>query len=113
MPSEIDLSKLTEDELAELNHEVVTRLKMLRQMRRYEQMAAFKPGDRVSFESELRGCMVSGVVIRCNQKSVTLHADTGEQWRVTPGLLMKTVDAATSPAANPMLLRPGPLFERR
>jgi hypothetical protein len=54
----------------------------------------------------------SGIVIRCNQKSVTLRADSGEQWRVSPGLLMKTVDAQPS---SPTLLQlaPGPLFDRK
>ena len=113
MSIEIDLSKLTEEELVELNHEIVARLKVLRQMHRYEQMAAFRAGDRVSFMND-RGDVVSGIVVRFNHKSVTLHADNGERWRVSPGLLVRTIDAASpSSPAQPIALPPGPLFDRK
>jgi hypothetical protein len=108
---EIDLSNLTEDKLVDLNHQIIARLKRLRQMHRYEQMAAFDSGDRVAFASE-RGEIISGVVARFNQKSVTVHADGGQHWRVSPGLLMKTIDAAVAPA-RVIDLHPGPLFERK
>lgn len=108
----IDLSKLTEEELVDLNREIVGRLKMLRGLRRFEQIAAFRPGDRVAFMSDIRDGVVSGIVVRCNQKSVTLRTDSGEQWRVSPGLLMKTVDAQPSSSVQ-MQLAPGPLFDRK
>jgi len=109
MPIEIDLYDLTEEELVALNHEVIARLKQLRQVRRYEQMAAFAPGDRVSFMDE-RGSIVSGIVVRFNQKSVTLLTDGGVRWRVSPGLLVKAFDATVAPT-KPLELHPGPLFE--
>lgn len=111
MTSEFDLNDLSEDELVALNHEVVARIRQVRQMRRYEQMAAFNPGDRVSFMND-RASIVSGVVVRFNQKSVTLLTETGERWRVAPGLLVKTIDAVGA-ATSTMELSAGPLFERK
>ena len=31
--------------------------------------------------------MIKGIVIRCNRKTVTVHADNDRQWNVLPGFL--------------------------
>ena len=45
----IDIDKLTEEELIDLNHRIIERLRFLNQMRAHSQMLDFKIGDRVTF----------------------------------------------------------------
>jgi hypothetical protein len=45
----IDIDKLSEAELIDLNHRIVERLRFLSQMRRHSQMLDFKIGERVTF----------------------------------------------------------------
>lgn len=121
MPMAIDLSKLSEMELVELNHQIVERLRLMRQVRRYEQMAAIDPGERVSFTTD-SGQIISGIVVRFNHKTVTVRTEDGLSWRVSPSLLSKTADARTSNVRELHLRvaaqtvdgqNSGPLFERK
>ena len=82
----IDIDKLTEAELIDLNHRVVARLRFLGQMRAHAQMLEFKIGERVAFQPEGRP-PVLGMLTRYNRKTVTVVTDSGEQWNVSPGLL--------------------------
>jgi hypothetical protein len=45
----IDIDKLSEEELIDLNHRIVERLRFLNQMRAHSQMLDFKIGDRLLF----------------------------------------------------------------
>jgi hypothetical protein len=47
---EIDIDKLTEEELIDLNHRVVERLRFLDQMRAHSTMMKFSIGERVAFD---------------------------------------------------------------
>ena len=80
------LELLTEEELAQLNHVIVQRLRLMQQIRAHGQMVNLRVGQSVSFTSSA-GQHVRGVVARHNRKSVTIVTPTGEQWRVSPGLL--------------------------
>lgn len=82
----IDIDKLTESELVDLNHRVVERLRFLNQMRAHLEMLEFKIGDRVAFQSA-RTQTVQGTLVRYNKKTVTIIADDGRRWSVSPGLL--------------------------
>lgn len=84
----IDIDRLTEAELIELNNKVVARLRFLAQMRTHAQMLQFNIGDRVSFQPQDRP-LVTGMLTRYNRKSVTVITDSGQQWNVAPGLLRK------------------------
>ena len=44
----IDIDKLSENELIDLNHRIVARLRFLNQMRAHSQMLDFRIGDRVT-----------------------------------------------------------------
>jgi len=44
----IDVDRLTEPELIDLNRKIIERLRLLQQMRAHRQMLAFKIGDRVT-----------------------------------------------------------------
>lgn len=50
----------------------------------------FNEGDKVTFQSRKRGCIISGVIGKIsnrNKKSVPLLADDGTQWKVSPNVL--------------------------
>jgi len=102
----IDINKLTEAELIDLNNRIVERLKFLNQMRAHAQMLEFKIGDRVSFQPEGRPVVV-GMLTRYNKKTVTVITDSGEHWNVAPKFLRLVDDShgADSGDANVIPLR--------
>ncbi len=88
---EIDIDKLTEAELTDLNNRIVARLRFLSQMRAHAQMLEFKIGDRVSFQPEGHRRVV-GMLTRYNRKTVTVISDDGQRWNVSPTLLRRADD---------------------
>ena len=82
----IDIDKLNEDELIDLNNRIVARLRFLNQMRAHSQMLDFRIGDRVTFQPEGRPALF-GIITRYNKKTVTVITDSGQHWNVAPGLL--------------------------
>ena len=87
----IDIDRLTEAELVDLNHRIVARLKFLHQMRAHAAMLDFSLGERVCFQP--RGqALVTGVIVKYNQKTVTVLTPDGHQWNVAPTLLSKAVE---------------------
>ena len=48
----IDIDRLTESELIDLNHRIVARLRMFAQLRAHTSMLELKVGERVSFDTE-------------------------------------------------------------
>jgi hypothetical protein len=85
---EIDIDRLTEAELIDLNNRIVARLRFLSQMRAHAQMLDFKIGDRVSFQPEGHRSVV-GMLTRYNRKTVTVVSDDGQRWNVSPTLLCR------------------------
>ena len=84
----IDIDKLSEAELIDLNHRIVERLRFLNHMRAHSQMLDFKIGERVTFQPDGHPALF-GIVTRYNRKTVTVITDTGQQWNVAPGLLRR------------------------
>lgn len=82
------LRHMGEEDLIYLNHMVVERLNLLAQAKSTMQLAQFAEGDRVSFIAS-DGTAKYGRIMRLNKKTVSLHADDGQQWKVSPGLLRK------------------------
>ena len=95
----IDIDKLTEAELIDLNHRIVERLRLLNQMRAHSQMLDFRIGDRVSFQPDGHP-LVTGMLTRYNKKTVTVITDTGQRWNVTPSLLRRAEDARDAGDTN-------------
>jgi hypothetical protein len=95
----INIDRLTEAELIDLNHRVVERLRLLQHMRAHVDMLEFRIGERVTFQPDGRGS-VQGMLVRYNRKSVTVVTDDGRRWNVSPSLLSKMAppDMAESPA---------------
>ena len=84
----IDIDKLTEAELIDLNNRIVERLRFLNHMRAHAQMLAFRIGDRVSFQPQGRAPVV-GMLTRYNRKTVTVITDDGHHWNVSPQFLRR------------------------
>ena len=95
----IDIDKLTEAELIDLNHRIVERLRFLHQARAHAAMLRFRIGQRVSFRPEGRG-RITGTVTRYNKRSVTILTGDGQRWTVAPGLLEGEADAAPQGASK-------------
>ena len=100
----IDIDKLSEDELIDLNNRIVARLRFLNQMRAHSQMLDFRIGDRVTFQPEGRSPLI-GIITRYNKKTVTVITDGGQHWNVTPGLLRKAAAPDNVRADNPKVVQ--------
>lgn len=85
----VDIDKLSETELIDLNNRIVERLRFLDRQRAHTQMMEFSVGDKVTFEPGGRPPVV-GILTRYNRKTVTVITDQGERWNVAPSLLSKT-----------------------
>jgi hypothetical protein len=95
----IDIDKLSEEELIDLNHRIVQRLRMINQLYAHAQMMEFKIGDRVSFKPEGHPPIV-GMLTKYNQKTVTIITDDGHRWNVSPSLLSRMDVSAKSPPSG-------------
>ncbi len=84
----IDIDKLTEAELVDLNNRIVERLRFLSQMRAHKEMLEFKIGDRVAFQPAGRGEVV-GMLTRYNRKTVTVITEDGQRWNISPVFIRK------------------------
>lgn len=82
----IDIDRLSEPELIDLNRRIVERLRFLNQMRAHRDMLEFRIGDRIGFQTD-RSHIIHGTITRYNKKTVTVIADDGRRWNVSPGLL--------------------------
>jgi hypothetical protein len=89
----IDIDKLTEAELTDLNHRIVERLRFLHQMRAHKAMLELSLGERVCFQPDGRP-LIFGVLTRYNKKTVTVITDGGEHWNVSPSVLRRASDVA-------------------
>lgn len=98
---QIDIDRLTETELIDLNNRVVARLKFLSQMRAHAHMLNFSIGEKVSFQPQGQPTL-TGIIAKYNRKSVTVITDHGQQWNVAPALLSKVEHATSGPTASPV-----------
>jgi hypothetical protein len=95
----IDMSRLSEAELIELNNRIVERLRFLRQMRTHEKMLQFNIGERVTFQPEGQPPVV-GMLTRYNKKTVTVITDDGQHWNVSPRFLRRVVSEGMKNTKN-------------
>lgn len=79
---------LTLEELYALNRIVVHRIKLFQKAGKFVALSKFAVGEIVSFFSN-GGELITGQVIRLNQKTVTIATDDNRQWNVSPELLRK------------------------
>ena len=83
----IDIDRLSEEQLIDLNHRIVARLKFLQEARAHAAMLEFRIGDRVEFTPDGRPPVV-GILTRYNRKTVTVLAGN-ERWNVSPAHLRR------------------------
>jgi hypothetical protein len=77
------LELLTEEELVQLNHVVVQRIRLMQQIRAHNEMTRLRIGQIVTF-TDSAGQLLRGTIARHNRKSVTIVTQCGQQWRVSP-----------------------------
>jgi len=99
----IDIEKLTEDELIDLNNRIVARLKFIQQFRAHSKMLEFSIGDRVFFQPEGHP-ELTGMLTRYNKKSVTVITDSGQQWNVAPSFLRKADKSLSASSRSATIL---------
>jgi hypothetical protein len=92
---DFDIDALSYDELVELNHKIVERLKFLDSMHTHNEMMKFRPGDQVCFEPPGRGKQF-GTLVKYNKKTVTVITESGQRWNVSPHLLRKVKNVKSS-----------------
>jgi len=94
----IDIDRLTEAELVDLNHRIVARLRFLQELHSHTSMLEFRIGERVTFHPAGRPA-VTGVITRYNKKTVSILTDEGQRWNVAPQLLERARTKASTPDA--------------
>ena len=96
----IDIDSLSEEELIDLNHRVVARLRFLSQMRSHSAMLDFRIGERVKFHPDGSPELI-GTLTRYNKKTVTVITDDGQHWNVSPSFLSKLETPSNQDANTP------------
>jgi hypothetical protein len=82
----IDIDRLSEPALIDLNRRIVERLRMVQTLRSHQQMMKFSVGQRVRFEPPGHD-LLAGMITRYNRKTVTVITEDGGHWNVAPTLL--------------------------
>ena len=100
----IDIDKLAEAELVDLNHRIVERLRFLTHMRAHARMRGPKVGDRVSFQPSGHPIVV-GMLTRYNKKTVTVISDNGRRWNVAPAFLRRPEQTRPADGDAPNAIR--------
>ena len=90
----IDIDRLSEAQLIDLNHRIVARLKLIQQLRAHTDMLDFRIGERVTFEPDDRP-PVTGIIAKYNRKTVSIVTEDGSRWNVSPGFLTRAPNADT------------------
>jgi hypothetical protein len=83
---DIDLSRLSEAELVDLNRRIAERLQVLRAARQLVQLAQFSIGMQVEFTTD-DGRTIQGQITRLNRRTATVCCESSGHWRVSPSLL--------------------------
>jgi len=82
----MNIDHLTEQELISLNHRIVERLRRIESINQQYHMMEFHVGQKVLFITKQED-IVCGIIAKLNQKTVTVMAEDGTRWKVSPSLL--------------------------
>lgn len=82
------LKDLTYHQLRVLNHMVVERIRLVQKAGALMHMSQFHVGDRVSWDGS-DGMIRTGIIIRLNQKTVSVKTGGEGHWNVPPHMLRK------------------------
>jgi hypothetical protein len=97
----IDIDRLTEADLIDLNNRIIARLRHIGESRAHQTMLGFRIGDRVAFRPDNR-LEVAGTLTRYNRKSVTVITDDGQRWNVAPSALHRLDHASAEASVFPL-----------
>ena len=95
----IDIDRLSEAELLDLNRRIVERLRFLQQLRAHATMLKFSLGDRVTFATD-DGRTVVGALVRYHKQTVSVLTDDGYRWTVSPRFLRSVEPRDITPSAD-------------
>jgi hypothetical protein len=84
----IDLMDL--DELVRLHEYIVKRIRLISDTKTMKKVQGFDLLEKVFFIDD-RGNRINGTVIRLNKKTITIKAENGMEWRVSPEFLKRPV----------------------
>ena len=103
----IDLTRLSEEDLIDLNRRIVERLRLIRSARQLVQLARFTVGMQVEFATD-DGRIVRGAITKLNRKTATVCCSPSGHWRVSPSLLRAVTNSPeASPSTVPRVLSIG------
>lgn len=94
---DIDIDNLTCDELLDLNDRILARLKQLDAADTIDAMTKLTMGSKVCFDSGKQGMQV-GILIKFNQRTVTVLTEDRRRWKVSPQLLSPVIEDKGSKA---------------
>ena len=95
----MNIDHLTPAELIDLNRRILERLKRMDSMRQQHQMMAFHIGQRVLFITK-EADIIYGNILKLNQKTVSVIAEDGTRWKVSPSLLKPMSAKDITPMTN-------------
>ncbi len=82
------VDSLSLPELRIVNRMVVERIRLIQKAGTLYSMSQFHAGDRVSWKGS-DGSTQTGIIMRLNQKSISVNTGDGGYWNVSPELLNK------------------------
>jgi len=82
----MNIDHLTEQELISLNRRIVERLRRIASINQQHHMMGLHVGQKVLFVTKEED-IVCGIIAKLNQKTVTVMAEDGTRWKVSPSLL--------------------------
>jgi hypothetical protein len=78
------------DELIRLHEYIVKRIRLISDTKTMKKVQGFDLLERVYFTDD-RGNRIDGRIIRLNKKTITVKAENGMEWRVSPEFLKRPV----------------------
>src|SRR5690606_33220468 len=94
--TQISIEALDEEELLALHARISRRLAALQRKQTANALASrYRAGMQVMIDAAGLG-VLSATVVRANQKTVTVRAETGRVWRVPPSHLLATEEDVKS-----------------
>lgn len=86
MPSSLDISALSRQQLIALHEQVVERIRFIDSESAKQSIQAYRLGDVVFFAPQ-GGKELKGTIVKKNQKTVGVLDESGVRWNVSPALL--------------------------
>ena len=102
------IQTLGDDELHELYHQLDDQLRIIHRAKELYAMKDFHILDQVSFHHDNH--IIQGVIVRINQRTISVQSNDGVRWKVSPRLLKK-VKPETKP--NDSLLGADPIKRQK